>query len=217
MADEQSVGVILRTRPLTETSLIVHWLTPDLGRLATVAKGARRPNSPFRGKLDFFYEAEFSFQRSRRSDLHNLREVGRTESHQALRTQLDSLEQAAYFVVLIELTTETETPVPEIYQLLASVLRPLEQYTPRPELVFAFEIKLLTLMGVGPDWDSEGLTEGTREMGRRLLGFTWDEIQRLRLSIPQAAELRQFLHARLIEQIPRLPAGRSRALKCEGL
>lgn len=217
MADEQSVGVILRTRPLTETSLIVHWLTPDLGRIATVAKGARRPNSPFRGKLDFFYEAEFSFQRSRRSDLHTLREVGRAESHQALRTHLDTLEQASYFVVLIEQSTETETPVPEIYQLFASVLLPLEQYKPKPELVFAFEIKLLTLMGVGPDWDAPGLTEGTREMGRRLLSFTWEEIQCLHLSIPQAAELRQFLHARLIEQIPRLPAGRSRALKCEGL
>ena len=32
---ETTRGIILRTRPLTETSLIVHWLTPDLGRLAT--------------------------------------------------------------------------------------------------------------------------------------------------------------------------------------
>ena len=30
--DERTIGLILRTRPLTETSLIVHWLTPDLGR-----------------------------------------------------------------------------------------------------------------------------------------------------------------------------------------
>ena len=36
--DERSIGVILRVRPLTETSLIVHWLTPDLGRVATVAR-----------------------------------------------------------------------------------------------------------------------------------------------------------------------------------
>jgi recombinational DNA repair protein (RecF pathway) len=40
---ESATGLVLRIRPLTETSLIVHWLTPDLGRLATVAKGARRP------------------------------------------------------------------------------------------------------------------------------------------------------------------------------
>ena len=39
---QNATGLILRTRPLTETSLIVHWLTPDFGRIATVAKGARR-------------------------------------------------------------------------------------------------------------------------------------------------------------------------------
>ena len=43
---ESATGLILRTRRLTETSLIIHWLTPDLGRIATVAKGA-----PFLTKL----------------------------------------------------------------------------------------------------------------------------------------------------------------------
>ena len=93
--DERSIGVILRVRPLTETSLIVHWLTPDLGRVATVAKGARRPKSPFRGKLDLFYEADFSFQRSRRSELHNLREVVLRETHRpfASRTGIRATSQ----------------------------------------------------------------------------------------------------------------------------
>ena len=71
---ESATGLILRARPLTETSLIIHWLTPDLGRIAMVAKGARRAKSPFAGKLDLFYLADFSFNRSRRSDLHTLRE-----------------------------------------------------------------------------------------------------------------------------------------------
>ena len=38
----RTTGLVLRTRPLTETSLIVQWLTRDFGRVATVAKGARR-------------------------------------------------------------------------------------------------------------------------------------------------------------------------------
>ena len=78
---ETATGVVLRTRLLTETSLIVHWLTPGAGRLATVAKGALRPKSPFRGKLDLFYHADFTFSRSRRSDLHTLREVSLRETH----------------------------------------------------------------------------------------------------------------------------------------
>jgi DNA repair protein RecO (recombination protein O) len=85
---ETATGLILRTRPLTETSLIVHWLTPELGRIATVAKGARRTKSPFAGKLDLFYAADFSFSRSRRSDLHTLREVKLNETHGAIRADI---------------------------------------------------------------------------------------------------------------------------------
>ena len=85
---ESTHGIILRTRPLTESSLIVHWLTPDLGRIATVAKGARRPKSPFAGKLDLFYAADFSFSRSRRSDLHTLREASLRETHGAIREDI---------------------------------------------------------------------------------------------------------------------------------
>src|SRR3954468_11658689 len=112
--EERSTGIILRTRPLTETSLIIHWLTPDIGRLSTVAQGARRPKSPFRGKLDLFYEADFSFQRSRRSELHTLREVSVREMHPALRRELGYLQQASYCAALVEQATERETPLPVV-------------------------------------------------------------------------------------------------------
>src|SRR5256885_16875286 len=102
---ETARGVILRTRPLTETSLIVHWLTRDLGRIATVAKGARRPKSPFRGKLDLFYLADLSFSRSQRSELHNLREVVLRETHSILRQEFGHLQQASYGAALVEQTT----------------------------------------------------------------------------------------------------------------
>src|SRR6185503_10810022 len=93
---ERAQGLVLRTRPFTETSLIVQWLTPEFGRVDTVAKGARRPKSPFRGKLDLFYLADFSFTRSRRSELHTLREVSLRETHATLRRELACLRQAAY-------------------------------------------------------------------------------------------------------------------------
>src|SRR5471032_2570476 len=105
---ESTRGIILRTRPLTETSLIVHWLTPDFGRIATVAKGARRHKSPFLGKLDLFYLADFSFRRSRSSDLHNLREVKLHETHGAIREDILKLQQAAYAANFIAQATETE-------------------------------------------------------------------------------------------------------------
>ena len=51
--DNQPVYV-LHTYPFKETSLVVELLTRDFGRVAAVAKGARRPRSAMRGMLQSF-------------------------------------------------------------------------------------------------------------------------------------------------------------------
>jgi len=157
---ERTQGLILRTRPLTESSLIVQWLTPEAGRIATVAKGGRRSNSPFRGKLDLFYLADFSFSRSRRSDLHTLREVLLRETHTALREQLASLQQACYCAALIEQTTETETPLPTVFKLMTDLLNYLPTRPLQSATTFTFEIKLLVELGLKPDISKSKLTRG---------------------------------------------------------
>ncbi len=167
---ETATGIILITRPLTETSLIVHWLAPELGRLATVAKGARRPKSPFAGKLDLFYLADFSFQRSRRSELHALREVGLKATHAALRGEMEYLQQASYAVALIEQATEMETPLPEIYSLLAGFLKALPAKPPLPQSLFAFEIKLLSELGLQPDFEKDTARPDLQAAPARFLG-----------------------------------------------
>lgn len=147
---DEATGVILRTRPLTETSLIVHWLTPQFGRIATVAKGARRPKSPFRGKLDLFFRADFSFARSRRSDLHTLREVVLRDTHNSIRRDLARLRQAAYAAALIEQTSEPETPLPNEFWLYSEYLSDTAGTDPAAARVLAFELKLLAQLGQSP-------------------------------------------------------------------
>lgn len=210
--EERSTGIILRTRPLTETSLIVHWLTPDLGRIATVAKGARRPKSPFRGKLDLFYEADFSFACSRKSELHNLREAVLRETHSQLRENLGWIQQASYAAAFIEQTTETETPMSEIHELMKSLLPHLTERPPLPRTIFAFELKMLTQLGLQPDLSETQLPPGTREIIRALVDSDWDAIARLRFSDAQENQLRQFLHGFLIYHLGKLPRGRAAAL-----
>ncbi|MBL9138815.1 MAG: DNA repair protein RecO, partial [Verrucomicrobiales bacterium] len=114
--EERTTGIVLRIRPLTETSLIVQWLTADAGRISTVARGARRPKSAFRGKLDLFHEADLTFRRSRSSDLHTLSEVALLGTFEALRLDWRKLRQASYGVTLVELATEVDTPVREIWE-----------------------------------------------------------------------------------------------------
>ena len=209
---ETVTGLILRTRPLTETSLIVNWLTPQLGRISTVAKGARRPKSPFRGKLDLFYEGDFSFQRSRRSELHALREVSLRETHAPLRREMGWLQQASYGAALIEQVTERETPLPAIYELMRGLLAALPQQPPRPQTIFAFELKLLDELGLKPDLAETKLTSGAKLIAEKLAALDWPASARLKLSDAQNRELSQFLHGFLFYHLEKIPGNRSAAL-----
>ena len=209
---ESATGLILRTRPLTETSLIVHWLTADFGRVATVAKGARRARSPFAGKLDLFYLADFSFSRSRRSDLHTLRETQLREAHGAIRDDIFKLRQAAYATSILEQVTEPETPLPAIYGLMCGFLDCLCRKNTARQLVFALELKLLKELGLAPNLAESPLSAGTKKAAEVLAQQDWMDGLRLNLTVAQAAELRQFLHGFLIFHLGRLPRGRAAAL-----
>ena len=211
--DESTNGIILRIRPLTETSLIVHWLTEDLGRVATVAKGARRPKSKLHGKLDLFFEADFTFARSRRSDLHNLRELQLKNVNSELRKSLHKIEQLSYFTKMIEQTTEVDTPIPETHRLFRSVLNHLVTHPPQPRLVFAFELKHLYDLGLAPDPADSKLSPAGAELASQLIAEDWAGIAKLSTTAATARELQQFLHGLLIYHLDRLPKRRSMALK----
>jgi DNA repair protein RecO (recombination protein O) len=209
---ESAHGFVLRVRLLTETSLIVHWHTPELGRIATVAKGARRPKSPFHGKLDLFYACDFNFARSKRSELHTLREVVVRNTHERLRHDLGWIQQASYAAALIEQTTETDTPLPEIYDLFANFLEFLPQQPPKPRTVFAFELRLLRELGQAPDVSETKLSAKTQELLSALMESDWAELPKLQPTGAQVRELQQFLHGFLLFHLGKLPKGRNAAL-----
>lgn len=190
---ESGPGIILRTRPLTETSLIVHWLGPNFGRIATAAKGARRAKSPFSGKLDLFYEADMSFTRSRSSDLHALREVSLRKTHAALREDIDRLRQAADAAALIVQATEPETPLPEVYGLFQQFLEALCARELSSQLPLAFELKMLVELGLSPDWQEAKLSPGTIKIAEAFLQRDFTSILSVKPAGNQISELRRFL------------------------
>ncbi|HNQ89637.1 MAG TPA: DNA repair protein RecO [Verrucomicrobiota bacterium] len=209
---EQASGIVLRTRLLTETSLIVHWLTEDQGRIATVAKGARRPRSVYRGKLDLFYEARFTFQRSRRSDLHGLRELSLEDTHPVLRTDLPRLSQVCYAALLIELASETDTPLPTLHALLTDLVRTLDVRPAAPHFPVAFELRLLADAGLLPDLSRTRLSAGSRQILEALRRLGFPDAVRIQPTGVQWDEIRSFLGALITEHWGRVPAGRGAAL-----
>ena len=145
---ETTPAILLRKTKLTESSLIVTWLTEGHGKLKTVAKGARQPKSRFAGRLDLFFDCEIAFARSRKSDLHTLREAELREVHAGLREDFVRLALAAYAVELIELVTEPEHAVPELFDLLRRLLRYLGENPANQRALEHFENELARLLGI---------------------------------------------------------------------
>jgi DNA repair protein RecO (recombination protein O) len=210
--EERATGIVLRTHPVTETSLIVRWLTREAGRIDTIAKGARGRQSPFRGKLDLFYLAELSYRRSQRSQLHVLREVVLREPHATLRTDLVTLRQASYASALITQTTESDTPMPEVYELMAGLLGRLVQSGPEPLLLVTFELKLLHILGQQPAVSHTDLTQGAQRICELCASAGWDLLDRLKPSAAQVGELGRFIDRYLVEQLGRVPKEREKAI-----
>lgn len=146
---EKGRGTIIRVTRLTETSLITHWMTDTLGLLKTVAKGARRPKSAFRGKLDLFVDAELVWAPSRTSELHALREVDVRTYRTKLREDYRKTVLASYFGQLLEHVLEREHPEPEVADLLARALDYLETAPARREVLLRFERRLADQLGIG--------------------------------------------------------------------
>lgn len=145
---ESTPAILLRKTKLTETSLILSWLTRDAGRLKTVAKGARSQKSRFSGVLDLFYECEIQFARSRKSELHILREAVLREPYANLRLDYHRVALAGYFVELIELVSELEHPSPELFDLLHRALNYLNTQSPNRRGLEHFEKELARLLGI---------------------------------------------------------------------
>lgn len=157
-------GIIIRINRLSDTSQIVEWLTQDSGRVSTVARGALRRKSPFLGKLDLLFESSISFRRSLRSELHQLREVSLLYTPRQLRRSLDRLNQIAYFIDLIRRSTETDTPIPEIYQLMHESLAAAERTLMGSQFVLWFEWQLLGILGLQPSLESARFSQNATNL-----------------------------------------------------
>ena len=148
---EKTTGILLRTKKFSETSLLVYWCTNDLGIVHTVARGARRPKSPYSGKLDLFYTADLAFARSRKSDLHNLSEVSVLTHRSGIQKDYLRVLAASYFVQLIELVAEPEAPIPELYELLDKALDFLDEQPCTVRVIERFELRIVQYSGIAEE------------------------------------------------------------------
>lgn len=141
-------AILIRLTALTDTSWIVHWFSAEQGLFKTVAKGARRPNSSFAGKLDLFFSAEIVWTPATRGDLHHLREVAVRHWREGLRRSYTATLLAGYFCRLLELAVEPGHPDPMLHDLLQRALDHVVTQEPGMRALSHFESELARHLGI---------------------------------------------------------------------
>ncbi len=141
---------MVRSRDFSETSRLVNFLTPDSGLVKTLAKGARRPGSGLRGKLETLNYGHLVYYPSRSSDLHVLAQFDLIEHFPGAQA---TLELSAFFHYLAELVSAVAFGSElsgGLFQLLLHCLRRADRLSSLPQARIWFEIRYLYLLGVLP-------------------------------------------------------------------
>ncbi|MDA0989187.1 MAG: DNA repair protein RecO [Verrucomicrobia bacterium] len=148
-------AVVLRTIPYSNTSLVAIWLTESGQRLATLIKGARRPKSAFLGQLDLFYRCELLYYRRHRDGLHMISACSPIDNRSALRQDWRACAAASYVSHLLQQTaTEGDGSHPQLFRLADQTLSHLTTSSKCQELMYWFELQLLSMLGFAPQLDS---------------------------------------------------------------
>jgi DNA repair protein RecO (recombination protein O) len=144
--DNQPVFV-LHTYPFKETSLVVELFSRDFGRVAAVAKGARRPRSAMRGMLQSFQPLVAAW--SGKNELRNLHSLEWGEGLLLLQGQ--ALMCGFYMNELLLRLLPREDAHEALFDYYAQTLRALsgiQASSPDTAITLRrFELKMLQEMG----------------------------------------------------------------------
>jgi len=162
-------ALILRTYKLGESDRIVVFLTADRGKRRGVARGARRPRSPFSGALEPMTQGRVAYFERERRELVRLRYVEPVCSPLAAGSA-EALAHVGYFAELIDEWAPEADPNENLFRLGAAVVRSLAAGVPVERLARYFEFWLLRLQGVYPSIAACRRCGGDLSAGARLFG-----------------------------------------------
>jgi DNA repair protein RecO (recombination protein O) len=134
---------VLHSYPHRETSLMIDVLTRDHGRLALVAKGAKRPHSALRGVLQTFQPLALSW--SGKSEVRTL--TGAEWVGGMLPLAGDALLCGFYVNELLVKFCGREDPHPQLFQHYVVTLARLAHDEPAVQVLRSFERVLLRETG----------------------------------------------------------------------
>ena len=148
-AAETSPAIVLRTRPLGESDLLVVLLTPEQGKVEAAARGARNSKRRFPGGLPSGLRGLATITRGRGS-LARLERFEATADHSPVGQDLDRFAYVAYLCELTDELVLGRHRDPLVFAALCTALEAVIGGTPRPGQLRRYELALLASLGLLP-------------------------------------------------------------------
>ena len=153
---DQEAGYVLHTYPYKETSLIVEALTRRFGRVALLARGARRPRSAMRGVLLSFHPLRLTWSLS--AELGNLINAEWGGSPAGGQLSGRGLMCGFYLNELLMRLLPRDDAHEALFDAYSEALAGLSTGTPPAPVLRGFEKRLLAELGYAPLLEQDAAT-----------------------------------------------------------
>lgn len=167
MSMEKTEALVIRLADWSESSKVVTLYSRNFGKIAAVAKGAKRLKSAFEAALDLLTIVNIVFIQKSGDSLDILTEAKLQKRFTAKPGALESLYAGYYLAELLDSLTELNDPHLELYE---EALRSLDRFSgtmPLELAVLRWELAILQEIGQLPTLD------GCAECGRPVAPDVW--------------------------------------------
>lgn len=143
-------GIIISENSLGDSDKMLTMLTPNIGKISCVAKGAKRPKSLLMAGSQFLCFGEYILYKSQ--DIYTINSCEPIEVFYNIRTDLDKLNYASHITKIInDVTTENQNNY-NILKLFLNTLYTISETDKDLDFILSiFKFRLLKVLGFSPN------------------------------------------------------------------
>jgi DNA repair protein RecO len=167
-------GVVLSRTDFGEADRIIHFLTPDHGKVTGIAKGVRKSKSKLAGGIELFSISELTFIVGK-SEIYTIISARLINHFDNIVKDLNRTNIGYDFLRMVNKATEDNTG-PEYFELLSHSLEAIgdEELDPDVTLLW-FKVQLIKLAGQSPDLRTD--VEGQKLSEDKEYDFDFESMQ----------------------------------------
>lgn len=146
-------GMVIKESKYRDSDKILTVITPDLGKITVIAKGAKNSKGSFLPCAQLFVFSEFILYKNT-GDTYLLNSAEIIEMFYSLRVDIEKVYFATYLCKIVnDISTEEENNFQILQLLLNAIYLLSENKKESMFIIVVFQIRILRLLGITPNFE----------------------------------------------------------------